>query len=275
MEFRAKKSNGSWFGLLLSIVMFGFFIWGINFSLGPEDMALAIMLYIPVYLFIGIFVVLLWGSFTLKYTCDEDQLIINWGFIKAKIPWNEIETIENIKGKINYYSILGMSWPGFIAGLYSARGLGYVKMYGSDNSEGFLLLRTNLGLYGLTPDSPELAAMIAAKAGKSVDIINMDEMPPEKKGVDLHADGFYKLLMRINVVFIALYGLYLLIFFPSSGAPPFIILLLILAIALFFFTLGNAARLYQFSTTGGYVMLMVGIAVTGIFFILSLSEIHL
>ncbi len=275
MEFIARKSNGSWIGLLLGIVIFGFFLWGINFSLGPEDLALAIMLYIPVYLFIGIFVVLLWGSFTLKYICDEDQLIINWGFIKAKIPWNEITAVENIEGKVNYYSILGMSWPGFIAGLYSARGLGYIKMYGSDNSTGFLLLRTNLGLYGLTPDSPELAQIIASRAGKTVDVVDMDELPPEKKGIDLHADNFYKLLLQINVVFIALYSLYLLIFFPGSGAPRFIILLLILAVALFFFTLGNAARLYQFSTTGGYVMLMVGIAVTGIFFILSLSEIHL
>jgi len=275
MAFKPKKSNGTWIGLVLSIMVFGFFIWGINFSLGPDDKLLAIMLYIPVYLFIGIFIILLWGAFTLKYICDETQLIIHWGFIKARIPWDQINSIEKIQGRVNYYSILGMSWPGFIAGLYSAKGLGYVKMYGSDNSEGFLLLRTNLGLYGLTPESDELAAMIAGKAEHTVDYVNMDELSPEKKGIDMQADGFYKLLLIINVVFIALYGLYLLLFFPNSGAPSFIILLLILAVALFFFTLGNAARLYQFSTTGGYVMLMVGIAVTGIFFILSLSEIHL
>ncbi len=275
MAFKPKKSNGAWIGLLLSIFIFGFFIWGINFSLGPDDKLLAIMLYIPVYLFIGIFIILLWGAFTLKYFCDETQLIIHWGFIKARIPWDQIISIEKIQGKVNYYSILGMSWPGFIAGLYSAKGVGYVKMYGSDNKNGFLLLRTNLGLYGLTPDSDKLAAMIAGKTEHAVDIVNMDELSPEKKGIDMQADGFYKLLLTINVVFITLYGLYLLLFFPNSGAPSFIILLLILAVALFFFTLGNAARLYQFSTTGGYVMLMVGIAVTGIFFILSLSEIHL
>ncbi|HNX28688.1 MAG TPA: PH domain-containing protein [Syntrophomonadaceae bacterium] len=275
MEFKPKKSNGIWIGLLISIFIFGFFLWGIDYSLGPDDRILAIMLYIPVYVFIGVFFMLLWGGLTLEYICEETQLIIRFGFIKAKIPWDQINTIERIEGKVNYYSIFGMSWPGFIAGLYSAKGLGYVKMYGSDNSQGFLLLRTNLGLYGLTPDSNELADKIAAKTNLQVNAVNMDDLSPEKKGINMHADGFYKLLLIINVVFIVLYGLYLLIFFPGSGAPSFIILLLILAIALFFFTLGNAARLYQFSTTGGYVMLMVGIMVTGIFFILSLSEIHL
>lgn len=275
MAFKPKKTKGVWSGLLLSILFFGFFLWGINFSLGPEDKVLAIMLYIPVYLFIGIFIIILWGAFTLKYICDENELIINWGFFKIKIPWDQFNTIEKIEGKVNYYSILGVSWPGLITGLYSANGLGYTKMYGTDQSGGFLLLKTKLGLYGLTPESDELASLIAAKTNLPIGMVNMDELSPEKKGIDMQADSFYRLLLKLNIVFLALYALYLLIFFPGSGAPNFIVLLLILAVALFLFTLGNASRLYQFSTTGGYIMLMVGIAVTGIFFILSLSAIHL
>jgi hypothetical protein len=71
------------------------------------------------------------------------------------------------------------------------------------------------------------------------------------------------------------YSLYLALVFPGSGAPRFIVLLLVLALALFFFNIGNAERLYQFSTTGGYVLLSIGILVTGIFFILTLGELSL
>lgn len=275
MKSKPIKSNGGFLGLLMGLLIFGFFIWGIGYSLGPGDEILAIMLYIPVYLFLGVFILLLLGAFTLKYICEEDQLLISFGLMKVKIPWDQITTIQKIEGKVNYYSILGVSWPGFIAGLYSAKGLGYVKMYSSDNSKGFLLLRTNIGLYGISPEDVELANFIAGKTDLPIETINMDELSEEKKGINMQADSFYKLLLYINIFFIGLFALYLLVFYPGSGAPSFVVLLLILAAALFFFNLGNAARLYQFSTTGGYILMVVGIAVTGIFLILSLSEISL
>ncbi|NLB52305.1 MAG: hypothetical protein GX808_05115 [Syntrophomonadaceae bacterium] len=275
MKYKPIKTKGALFGLFMGLLIFGFFIWGIGYSLGPGDEILALMLYIPVYLFLGVFIILLIGALKLNYECEEGQLVIHFGLLKAKIPWDQITAVEKVQGRVNYYSILGISWPGFIAGLYSAKGLGYVKMYASDTSEGFLLLKSNVGLYGISPENKELAEAIASKTNLAVETINMDEIPEEKKGIDMQADGFYKLLLILNVVFIAIFALYLLIFYPGSGAPTFIILLLILAVALFFFNLGNAARLYQFSTTGGYILMVVGIAVTGIFMILSLSEIHL
>ncbi len=275
MKSKPIKSNGGFLGLLMGLLIFGFFIWGIGYSLGPGDEILAIMLYIPVYLFLGVFILLLLGAFTLKYICEEDQLLISFGLMKVKIPWDQITTIQKIEGKVNYYSILGVSWPGFIAGLYSAKGLGYVKMYSSDTTDGFLLLRTNIGLYGISPEDVELANFIAGKTDLPIETINMDELSEEKKGINMQADSFYKLLLYINIFFIGLFALYLLVFYPGSGAPSFVVLLLILAAALFFFNLGNAARLYQFSTTGGYILMVVGIAVTGIFLILSLSEISL
>ena len=275
MKYKPIKTKGALFGLFMGLLIFGFFIWGIGYSLGPGDEILALMRFIPVYLFLGVFIILLIGALKLNYECEEGQLVIHFGLLKAKIPWDQITAVEKVQGRVNYYSILGISWPGFIAGLYSAKGLGYVKMYASDTSEGFLLLKSNVGLYGISPENKELAEAIASKTNLAVETINMDEIPEEKKGIDMQADGFYKLLLILNVVFIAIFALYLLIFYPGSGAPTFIILLLILAVALFFFNLGNAARLYQFSTTGGYILMVVGIAVTGIFMILSLSEIHL
>lgn len=275
MKFKPVKSHGTIWGFIMGILIFGFFIWGIGFSLGPGDEILALMLYIPVYVFLGIFIILLFGSLQLEYESGEEQLVIHFGFLKVRIPWEQITSIQPIEGPVNSYSILGISWPGFIAGLYSAKGLGYIKMYSSDITSGFLLLKTNMGLYGISPENGGLIDEIVQKTNLDPETIRMDEIPAEKKGIDRRQDAFYNLLLIINVVFIAIFALYLLIFFPGSGAPSFVILLLILATALFFFNLGNAARLYQFSTTGGYVLLVVGIAVTGIFLILSLSEIHL
>ncbi|HOQ10579.1 MAG TPA: hypothetical protein PLG09_10695, partial [Syntrophomonadaceae bacterium] len=85
----------------------------------------------------------------------------------------------------------------------------------------------------------------------------------------------YRLLFILNIVFLLAFAVYLAVFFPGSGAPPIVVLLLVLAIALFFFNISNAGRLYQFSEMGGYILLIIGLAVTGIFIILSLSEISL
>ena len=103
----------------------------------------------------------------------------------------------------------------------------------------------------------------------------MDAIDPEIKGENMQDDNFYRILFRLNIVFLAIFALYLAIFYPGSGAPPFTVLLLVLAIALFFFNIGNAGRLFQFSSTGGYVLQIISLAVTGLFIILALSEITL
>jgi hypothetical protein len=65
----------------------------------------------------------------------------------------------------------------------------------------------------------------------------------------------------------------MVLFYPGSGAQPFTVLLLVLALALYFFNVSNASRLYNFSEQGGYILMGVGLAVTGTFLILALSEI--
>jgi hypothetical protein len=70
-----------------------------------------------------------------------------------------------------------------------------------------------------------------------------------------------------------IFAVYLAIFFPGSDAPKFVILLLVLALVLFIFNASNAKRLYQFSTQGAYITLLIGLAVTGTFIILSLSQV--
>lgn len=275
MEYRARKSRAAWSGLFWGIIIFGFLLWGIGYSLGPEDKTLKIMLYIPIYIVLAGFVYMLVGAFNLGYEINEKQLVINWGLNSSRIPWESITEIKEIKGESNMYSILGASWPGYIAGLYQVKGVGPVRMYGTKHKEGFVYIKSDRGFFGLTPEDPEMLREIAHRSGREIEIVDMGKMPEEVIGVPSGKDRFYKLLLRLNILFLAVYAIYLALCFPGSGAEKFIILLLVLAVALFFFNLGNANRLYQFSPSGGYFLLVLGIGVTGIFLILSLSSITL
>lgn len=272
---RAKPTNAFWLGLLFGTIVFTLVFWGIDYSLGPGDEALRVALVLPAYLFAGIFIVLLVGSYAMDYRIKDDTLLICWGLRTIKIPLNEINEVIKVKGKSNLYSILGASWPGYMVGLYSAKGLGPVKMYATQPHQGFVYLKTNRGFFGLTPSNDALIDRIAEETEKEITFIDMDKMPAEIKGRSMQDDGFYRLLYILNILLLLAFAVYLAVFFPGSGAPPFIILLLVLAVALFFFNIGNAGRLYQFSEMGGYTLLVIGLAVTGIFLILALSEITL
>ncbi|MEN6351525.1 MAG: PH domain-containing protein [Syntrophomonas sp.] len=275
MEFNVKKSYGIIFGLLMGMAIFGFSLWGIDFSLGAGEKTLKIMLYIPAYLFLFIYVILLIGIFNMGYRVENEALIINWGLTRISIPWDDISSVTKVMGRSNLASLFGASWPGYMIGLYSAKGLGAVRMFATYPHEGFIYVKSSRGLYGLTPIDGRMAEIIAEKAGKPLDTIDMDQMPVEIKGKNMQEDNFYKILMGLNIFFLLLFTAYLAIFFPGSGAPKFVVLLLVLAVALFFFSIGNAGRLYQFSQQGGYILLLLGIFVTGIFLILSLAEISL
>jgi hypothetical protein len=272
---RAKPSNAFWLGLLFGTIVFTIVFWGIDYSLGTGDEALKVALVLPAYFFAGIFIVLLVGSYALDYRIKDGNLLICWGFRTIKIPLSEINEVIKVTGKSNLYSILGVSWPGYMVGLYTAKGLGPVKMYATQPYQGFVYLKTNRGFFGLTPTNNALIDRIAEETDKEITYINMDAIPPEIKGRSILDDGFYRLLYILNILLLVAFAVYLAVFFPGSGAPPFIVLLLVLAVALFFFNIGNAGRLYQFSEMGGYTLLVIGLAVTGIFLILALSEITL
>lgn len=275
MKVKTMPSQAFWLGLSMGALIFGFIFWGIDYSLGPGDEALKMALNLPAYLFAGIFIILLVGAFSLSYKIEEEQLVIYWGIRTIKVPWSEVNEVIKVTGKSNMFSILGASWPGYMVGLYSVKGLGPVRMYATQPYRGFVYLKTNQGFFGLTPADDNMIQKIAQRTEKEIQVIDMDKMPQEIKGKSMQEDGFYRLLFIINVIFLLAFAGYLAIYFPASGAPRFIILLLVLAVALFFFNIGNAGRLYQFSNQGGYILLVIGIAVTGTFLILALSEISL
>lgn len=275
MTIKAMPSKAFWLGLVFGGIIFGFVFWGIDYSLGPEDEALKLALILPAYFFAGIFVFLLLGSYAIQYQIKNDVLLIKWGFRTIRIPLETINEIIQVTGKSNMFSILGVSWPGYMVGLYQVKGLGPVRMYATQPQQGFVYLKTSRGFFGLTPVNDNLINKIAECTEKEITVVDMDSMPEEIKGKSMQEDGFYRLLFALNIVLLLLFAAYLAIFFPNSGAPPFVVLLLVLAVALFFFNISNAGRLFQFSEMGGYILLLIGIAVTGIFLILALSEISL
>lgn len=275
MTYKRIKSFGALYGLIFGILAFGFTIWGIGYSLDDADKTLKILLYIPTYLFMVIYIYLILGAFRLNYTVNDDGFVLTWGVAKKHIGWDEFDEIIEIKGHGNLFPFLAMAWPGYIVGLYQLKGIGPVRMYGTHAIDGFLYLKTKRGFLGLTPRDGALAQAISEKTGKEVKVINMDEMPDDQRGKDMHEDRFFKMYHRLNVIFLVILFAYVAAFFPGSGAPKIIILLCVLAMDLFFFNLANAKRLYQFSPQGGYSTLILGILVTGIFLILSISEISL
>lgn len=275
MNFEASKSKGFIVGLSMGVLIFGFIIWGIGFSLTNNDRALKLLLYIPTYLFLILYTYLLLGATNLRYILLDNRMVINWGTRKIQIKWDEITEIIKVEGKSNMFSILGISWPGYMIGLYSAKGLGLARMYATNPHQGFIYLKTEKGLFGITPENADLAELIAEKTNKPVETVKMDLIDKDVKGTSLQDDFFYRLLLKLNIIMLLAFGIYMGVFFPGSGAPRFIVLLLVLGVALFFFNISNAGKLFQFSDTGGYILLLIGLAVTGTFFILALSEISL
>ncbi|MEA4925827.1 MAG: PH domain-containing protein [Syntrophomonadaceae bacterium] len=273
MTFKPKKAYGGWVGLIIGILIFGFILWGIHYALDDSDRTLKLLLTVPTYIFMIAYLYLVLGAFNLSYKIDEDALHIIWGWHRKRIPWDNIEEVIEVKGRPNLIPFLAVSWRGYTLGLFSARGIGAVRMYATHTDNGFLYLKTSKGFYGITPEDHTLIAVVIDKTGKPLQLIDMDAMSSEKKGECLHEDRFYRMYYKLNIIFLAILAIYLGIFFPGSGAPKFIILLPVLALVLFIFNASNAKRLYQFSSQGAYFTLLLGLAVSGIFIILSFAKV--
>jgi len=275
MNYRPNKAYGGLVGLILGLLIFGFSLWGIDFALDADDRALRLLLLIPTFLFFAIYSYLLIGAFYLRYKLDDAGLVIAWGLHRKRIAWDQIDELIQVKGRANLFPFLAISWPGYLFGLYSAKGLGSVRMYASDISQGFIYIKTKHGFFGISPADSSILDYLVEKTGRQIQTVEVDKIPHEVQGEIMHKDRFFNLYVKLNLIFLAVFALYIGIFFPGSDAPRFIILLLVLALALFIFNLSNARRLYQFSSQGASITLLVGLAVTGIFVILSLASISL
>ncbi|NLN86552.1 MAG: hypothetical protein GX133_02950 [Syntrophomonadaceae bacterium] len=270
MVYKPKDSHGGLLGLVVGIIVFGFVIWGINFSLDEADKALKWMLLVPTFIFVIGYLYLLLGAFIMSYKVDEGAVTITAGLNKKRIPLAAIDEIIDVKGQANLFPFLGTAGKGYMFGLYSGRGLGSMKMSATYPEDGFVVLKTKQGVFGITPaDSDGFIKDVAGKAGKGPQTIDMDEMDPEVYGKAMHKDENFALFMRLNQAFLIILAVLIAAFFPGSGAPKIIVLLMVLALALYAFNASNAKRLYQFSPFGADVTLLIALAVNGIFIILT------
>ena len=109
MEYKPRKSWGSWYGLIVGGIVFAVCLWGINFSLGEEDQVLKLMLLVPAYLFLMVYIGFVASAFTLKYETNEKGLTIKAGPRRFTIPYEQINELINVKGRFNIFSIIGVT----------------------------------------------------------------------------------------------------------------------------------------------------------------------
>jgi hypothetical protein len=264
LSYKPSKTNGALTGLLLGLIVFGFCLWGISFSLGKEDLLLKIMLYIPVFIFLIFFIINWISCCFLSYRIAPEGLIIFLGYAGISIPWDKIIAIKHVQGNIDMFSLISMNWKGFIRGFFSVTGIGRVKIYGTNIDDGLLIISTGKSNFGLTPADSGMIQMISEKSGQEIKVLNMDENPARKTREEILT---FNWLTYINIFFLLVYIAYEAIFSPGSGAPRIIILFSVLAVALFFFNTSNAKRLFYFSSVGGNIMLALGLAVTALMFL--------
>jgi Bacterial PH domain len=273
--YKPKKAYGGWVGLFTGMALFGFMIWGIGYGLDENDRTLQILLLAPIYIFLAGYLYALIGAFNMNYRIESDALVIRWALQKKRIAWDQVTDIIQVKGQANLYPYLGVSWPGYMFGLYSAKGLGSVRMYASHTEEGFIFIKTEKGYYGITPADQGMLTTMLDKSGKTLETIDMDQMSREEKGEGIYEDRTFLLYYRLNYSFLLIFAAYLGVFFPGSGASKFLIILLVMALALYIFNVGNAKRIYQFSAHGAYLTLLMQLMVTGMFIILAIFGIGL
>ncbi len=269
MDLGVKVSRGKWIGLMAGFLLFAFILWGINYSLGPDDLVLKLMLYFPAFLCLGIYLIVLLGNFNLRYKIEDDYFVLKWGLGQRKIIWEDIAQVKKVEGKANFFSLIAVSWPGYKAGYYIIKGIGAAKMFATDTEEGFILLVTNKATFGIKPQSLDAGDILAEKSGKELIQVKVEEIPLQQRGVDPEEDRLYSFLLKTNYAVMALYIIFMALFFPGSAAPDITILLVIFALVLFFFNISNANRLIHFSVIGGYFLLLLCFVVTTIFFVLS------
>lgn len=261
MVFKPRGAGGSLWGILIGTISFVPAVWAINFSLGKEDLALKLVLLIPAFILAAVFLYLLWGAFNLSYGVYEGGLGVRWATRRIQIPWQDVESIEVVRGRPILASLTGISWPGYTIGTHILKGLAPVKMYATRPVDGIVLLKTADGYIGVTPaESDGFIRELAQRVGCQVEYIDAAELNREVERV-LNRDVLYMGLYGLNLLLLVGLIIYLILFFPGSGAPRLLVLLPALGIGLFAFNVFNCSRLYYFMPNVAYFIWILGVAI--------------
>lgn len=269
MVSKPVKVKGLLMGILLAGFFFGTIIWGVNLALGPEDRTFKILLLGPAYLMLLVYACLWLGLVTMKYTANDEGLVIAWLHKRYTIPWSDVTEVVRVSGRLNLINFLGVSWPGYIAGTYEVKGVATCKLFGTDLEE-LLVIKAGSISYGITP-TDEFIKAIADRSQKEVTPLDTYEIADDVIGKMINEDMVYLALFAVNILCIVFLMVYLAIFFAGSGADPVVILLLVLALAIFAFNMFNASRLYNYMPVAAYLLWLVGIIINITFLVISIS----
>ena len=268
MVCKPVKLKGLLIGVLLAGFFFGTIIWGVDLALGPEDKTFRMLLLGPAYLMLVVYICLWLGLVTMKYTADDNGLVIAWLHKRYTIPWSDITEVIRVSGRLNIINFLGVSWPGYIAGTYDLKGIATCKLFGTD-LEQLLVIKPGPMSYGITP-SDEFIQAIAERSQKDVVPLDTYEVADDVIGKIINEDMVYLSLLALNILCIVFLMAYQAIFFPGSGADSVVILLLVLALAIFAFNMVNASRLYNYMPVAAYLLWLVGVIINITFLVISM-----
>lgn len=269
MVCKPVKGKGLLMGILLAGFFFGTIIWGVNYALGPEDRTFKMLLLGPAYLMLLVYTFLWFGLVSMKYTANDDGLVITWLHKRYTIPWTEITEVIRVTGRLNLIGFLGISWPGYIAGTYDVKGVATSRLFGTDLDR-LLIIKAGPMSYGITP-TDEFVKLVAERSQKEVAVLDMYDVADDVIGKMISEDLVYLALFALNILCIVFLMVYLAIFFPGSGADRVIILLLVLALAIFAFNMVNASRLYHYVPVAAYLLWLVGVIINITFLAISMS----
>ncbi|MGE5398265.1 MAG: PH domain-containing protein [Chitinophagales bacterium] len=267
MVEKPKKAKGIFMGLILGVVFFGTVIGGVSYSLGPDDMILKMVLLVPSYALLALYLYLLFGFLTLKYLADDNGFTVKWATKRYFIPWSDLDGVTKMTGGCNLVNILGVSWPGSIAGSYIVKGYGFARVFANNVEEMLILSSKNLSL-GISISSG-LEKYIAERSGQELKTIDVFDLSKEETGNVVSEDLPYMILYALNIISILALAMYLAIFFPGSGANPMAVLLLSLEVALFSFNLATVTRLYHYMNLVAYLIWFIGLTINIVFFIMA------
>lgn len=280
MRFAMKKSRGLGWGVLLGLLFFIPVLVGPELGLpDPKDNTFKLMLIVPMYFLLVMYVYTLLALLTTKYWLDDQAFHIRWGFRHKIIPLTAITDVIDYQGNPNLGVMVGYSWPGHIIGYYNIHGLGIAEFFGADWKDGMIIVKYDGGSVAITPTEKNvLLNTLAAAANKTIQNINADDPSVIKQDDELFEetidridqDKGYQALIKVNLGLIAVLIAFLAIFFPGSGAVSMILVFPGLAISMFVFILAIASRMYQMMPTMAYAMFLLSMMVTLVFIIISI-----
>ena len=279
--FKPVPGMGGLIGLVVFVVLTAVFGWGLIYSLEEASAMIKYMLMLPfsIFVLLGLYVVL--SSFLISYRVDDMGITLQWGFVKKFIPWMSVRGIEKIKGIPKVWSVFGASWPGYTAGLFNISGLGVMAIFGSELEENLVVIRSNHGVYGVTPADLNLFLELIQKRSRVLaQQVDLDEISEAVLQPVPSEDNIYLALAGLNFVCVLAYIVYMAAFFPRAVkealfqgvAPPprELVLLAVIAIAAFIINISTSRKLYQNMPSGGYIIWRIGIFITLFFASLSI-----